>query len=137
MSSNADLARSAFEAWSRGDIEGTLATMDPGVEWHLAFQLPDLPPDKTVYRGHDEVRELWNGFRAVWNELTLSLEEVLHDEDDVLLIRARFHGRGSGSGVEVERVLYYVLEIVDSELVRIRPFDELADARSAAGMPDG
>ena len=39
--------------------------------------LPDLPMDKTIYRGPDEVRSLWAAFSSVWDELTVSVEEVV------------------------------------------------------------
>ena len=115
-----------------------LALMDPEIEWHLTFRLPDVPPDKTVFRGHEEVRALMTAFRDVWEELEVDLEEVVHDSEGLLVTRVRFHGIGSGSGVEVDRVVYYVQEIgEDMRLVRIQPFDDLAEARRAAGLGDG
>ena len=48
--------RVGFDAWSRGSLDESLAVMDPAIEWHIAFRLPDLPPDLRVVRGHDEVR---------------------------------------------------------------------------------
>ena len=51
--------------------------MRQDVEWHVAFPLPDLPMDKTIYRGPDEVRSLWAAFSSVWDELTVSVEEVV------------------------------------------------------------
>ena len=50
------------------------------------------------------------------------------------MARVRFRGRGAESGVEVDRTLYYVLELRDGLLTRIRPFDELGAAREAAGL---
>jgi ketosteroid isomerase-like protein len=53
------MMRAGFAAFSRGDWDSTLDLVDPEVEWHLTFRLPDLPPGKTVFTGHDEVRQLW------------------------------------------------------------------------------
>jgi ketosteroid isomerase-like protein len=92
--------------------------------------------DKTVYHGRDEVRQVWAAFRSAWDELTLSLEEVVDARDDLVVIRARFAGRGSGSGIEVDRTLFYVFEIAAGKLKRLRPFDSEAQALAAAA-PEG
>jgi hypothetical protein len=36
--------------FSRGDFERGVQDVQPDVEWHVAFRLPDLPVDKTIYR---------------------------------------------------------------------------------------
>src|SRR5829696_8281251 len=107
--------------------------MQPDVEWHVAFRLPDLPVDKTIYRGPDEVRSLWAAFRSVWDQLTVSLEQVVEAREDLIVVRARFVGRGSGSRIEVDRTLFSVFELADRKLKRLRPFDTEAEALQAAG----
>jgi hypothetical protein len=57
---------------------------------------------------------LWTAFRSVWDELSVTLEEVVEAHEDVVVVRGRFVGRGSASGVEVDRTLFYVFEIADS-----------------------
>jgi hypothetical protein len=59
---------------------------------------------------------------------------VVDAREDLVVVRARFVGRGSGSGVEVDRRLFYVFEIVAGKLKRLRPFDTEADALAAAGL---
>ncbi|MGH2984836.1 MAG: nuclear transport factor 2 family protein [Solirubrobacterales bacterium] len=135
--SNLDLAREALDAFSRGDFQGCISMMDPKVEWHLVFPLPDLPPEKTVFRGRDEVWDLFRVFRDVWDELTIELEEAVHDEGDLLIIRVRFRGQGHGSGVQVDRVVFLLQELRDEKLLRQLPFESEAEARRAAGLDDG
>jgi ketosteroid isomerase-like protein len=130
---NAEVAERAMAAFSRGELDLALGDIAEDVEWHVTLVLPDLPPDKTVFRGHDEVRDLWRLLREVWDELSLEPEEVLYDRDDLLIERVRFRGRGSASGVEVDRVVYYVQELSDEKLARIRPFDSADEAFEAAG----
>ena len=92
--------------------------------------------DKTVYRGHDEVRQLWAAFRSGWAELTVILEAVVDAREDLVVVRARFVGRGSSSGIEVDRTVFYVFERASGKLKRLRPFDAEADALAAAGVED-
>jgi ketosteroid isomerase-like protein len=134
VSENVDSLRRGFAAFSRGDWEGAFASIDPDIEWHLTFQLPDLPPGKTVFRGYDEVRTLFDNLADFWDELTLELLDVVREEGDLLVIKARFSGRGGEAGIEVERVLYYVQEMRDGRLLRQRPFDTEEQAFEAAGF---
>jgi ketosteroid isomerase-like protein len=128
-------ARRGLAAFSRGDLDDSLSSIHPEIEWHVAFQLPDWPADRNVVHGHDEVRELWVAFRSVWEELTIEIEEVLWDRDDTIVMRAQFRGRGAGSGVEVNRTLFYVMRMRDGMLIFTKTFDDEAEARVAAGAP--
>jgi ketosteroid isomerase-like protein len=130
---NLEIARHALETWSRGDVEAALATVHPDVEWHLSFDLPDVPPGKNVFRGREEVGELWRAFRAVWQEITLEIERVVFDEGPMLVVQGHFSGRGAGSGAAVDRRLFYVMEIRNRLLVRMRSFDSEEEALAAAG----
>lgn len=101
--------------------------------------LPDLPPGKTIFRGRDEVRELWDQFRSIWESVVIELEEIELELQTgrgwTVIARARFRGLGQGSGAEVDRVFHYLLESdADLLLRRSRPADSLAEARALAGL---
>jgi ketosteroid isomerase-like protein len=134
MTPNEDIIREGFRAFSEGRFEDALETMDPEVEWHVAFRLPDLPPERTVVRGHGEVLELWRQFSGVWERLVFDPEEILHDAEGVAIVRIRVQGTGGESHIEVDRTLFYVLTLRNGRLQRIVPFDSLADAAEAAGV---
>lgn len=141
-SANVELMRRGFANFSRADWEATLAEIHPEIEWHLTFRLPDLSPDKTVFHGHEEVRELWVHLREAWDQLDLDLEQVLFDGegaggDGLLVLRVRFRAQSESSGIEVDRRLFYVQEIRDGMLLRQRPFDTEDEAFAAAGVPRG
>jgi hypothetical protein len=79
------------------------------------------------------VRTLWRAFRSVWEELTIDLEEVVWEVPDAFVLRARFRGKGAGSGVEVDRVLFYVMRLKDDKLIFTKTFDTPEEALAAAG----
>jgi ketosteroid isomerase-like protein len=134
---NVQLLREGLEAFSRGDLGESLDRMHPDIEWHVAFRLPDLPLPKEVYRGREEVEVLWTQFRSAWDEMTVGLEEVLYVDDERVVARARFRGRGAGSGIEVDRVVFYSFRLRDEQLAYCRAFDDEASARADLGLDDG
>jgi hypothetical protein len=66
----------------------------------------------------------------------VEVEEVLHADDERLVARARFRGRGATSHVEVDRVLFYSYRIRDGLLAYTRAFEDEESARRDAGIAD-
>ena len=131
---NIELARRGVDAFSRGALEESLAEIHPEVEWHVAFRLPDLPLRKDIYHGREEVKALWNQTRSVWDEFTIDLEDVPYADEERMVARARFRGRGAGSGVEVDRVVFYAFRVRDCRLGYCRAFDDETSARADLGL---
>ena len=136
---NIALIHRGLDAFSRGDFDAGVEDMQPDVEWHVSFRLPDLPLDKAVYHGHDEVRRLWAAFRSGWATLTVTLEDVVDAREDVVVVRTRFVGQGSASGIEVDRTVFYVFEIVAGKLeatAAVRYRGRSPRSRRAVGVGD-
>jgi hypothetical protein len=75
-------------------------------------------------------------FASVWEQLTTELEEVLYADDERIVARACFRGRGAGSGVEVDRLVFYSLRMRDGLLAYVGAFDDEASARRDLGLDD-
>jgi ketosteroid isomerase-like protein len=131
---NAEVIREGFAAFSEGRFEDCLETLDPEVEWHVAFRLPDLPAGAAVMHGHQEVLDLWRQFGAVWDRLVFDPQEILYDSGDTVIARVRIQAIGGESGVELDSTLFYVMRIRNGLLRRIRPFDSPGAAAAAAGV---
>ena len=95
--SNVEIVRRAYEAWNRGDFDAAAAVLDPEIEW----QMPANIPDAGTYRGPEEVRRRLEEFLEVWDEFTVTVEELI-DEGNRVIARIRYGGLGSGSGIEVQ-----------------------------------
>jgi ketosteroid isomerase-like protein len=132
--SNEEVLREGFAAFSEGRFEDCLKTMHPEVEWHVAFRLPDLPSDRSVLHGHDEVRKLWRQFTSVWERLVFDPEEILYDRGDKTIARIHLQATGRESGVELNSTLFYAMTVRDGLLLRIRPFDSPQDAAEDLGV---
>ena len=58
----------------------------------------------------------------------------LIDAGDSVVVVFRQHGRGRGSGVEVDRNFYGVCDVRDGRIVRYRQFTSRDEAIAAAGL---
>ena len=90
-----------------------------------------------MVRGHDEVLALWRQFAAVWTRLVFEPEEIVADDGSVAIVRVHVTATGGESGVDADRVIYYVMGVRDGLLARIVPHDTLAEAAATAGLATG
>jgi hypothetical protein len=68
-----------------------------------------------------------------WENFEVSLEEVLHDGDDLLVVTERLRGRDRGRGDEVE-IRIYAVYWFEGEKVRRRATSTRKAALEAAGL---
>ena len=134
--SNHDVARDGLAAWSRSDLDGAVEGLHPEIEWHLMFPLPDLEANKSIYKGRDEVLVAWSAFHDGFETLTADIEEFLWEGPDTLVMRTRIRGLGKGSGLEVDRIVFFVMRVRDEMVVLWKGFFEQHEAiEFAEGLP--
>jgi ketosteroid isomerase-like protein len=124
MSELAEVIRTAYSAFSRGEVDPVLELLHPDVEWH--------PPPSSLephpVRGRDAVREYLapNFFESQSAEPL----EVMEEGDRVLVV-ARVRARGRGSGVEVDQTVYHLWTVVDDRAARFAAFVDRDQALAA------
>jgi ketosteroid isomerase-like protein len=120
-----------INAYNRRDFDAAIRFFHPQVEWIL--------PERQGFDscvGPKHIIGFWNGLDETFDELKLLPQECV-DAGDRVAVRLRHHIRGKGSGVEMEEVLYHqVTTFRDGVMVRIEYFEDWAEARQAAGLPD-
>lgn len=115
MSSNLlDRIKSAYAAWNKGDLEETLGFLSPDVEWHTSASFPGTRP---LYEGHDGFKQFWDHLHSPFDEIHVEIEGY-NREEDVAILRIRFHGKSKDSGVDVDLPWFQVVEIEDDVVVR-------------------
>ena len=79
---NVELVRRAIEAYNRRDLDGWLEEWAPDVvvDWSNARSF-----DAGVYRGHEEIRALANGFLSAFDEVRFELVDPVEVEEGVLI----------------------------------------------------
>ena len=124
---NVDKAREFVDAYNRRDFDAAVRWFDPEVDWILpARQSSDS------CHGPDEVRRFWDRIDDSMEELELVPQEWV-DAGDRVATRLRHHGRGRGSGLEIDAELYHqVVTFRDGTIVRIEYFASWDEALAAA-----
>jgi ketosteroid isomerase-like protein len=105
---NVEIVREAYRAAKEGSsLEPLFELLDPEIVWDNRA----VWPDGDRYHGRDEVRREARRWFGTWEEYRFNAEEFI-DAGDCVVVPLRVHGRGRGSGAEVEQ--YFV------ELWRLR-----------------
>jgi len=133
---NVERVRRGYEAFNRGDLADAAKDFDPNIEWRIPFQLPDSPPDET-YRGPEGVLHFWETWRSAFDEFRLELEEII-DAGDRIIVFAAVHGRGAGSGAEVQTPSFPQVWTFgeDGRPVRVEMYQSRGEALDAVGLTE-
>jgi ketosteroid isomerase-like protein len=129
MKGNVDRVREGIDSWSRGDLDGTLALIDPEIVWRPVTAWPGIQAE---YRGHAGVRRFWDAFRDPWETITLEADRIRELDERRVLTRSHFRARGRASGVTTEIVLHTVWTLEDGKLMRFESFTDEQAALEAA-----
>ena len=123
------LVREALDALNGGALDRMLSHLAPDVEadWSEA-----VGPYSGVYRGHEGVRSLWEGFFDAWTGLRWDLEELRDLGDGRVISVTTMTGSGKESGIEVAARAAWLWAIAGGAVERIRIFHTLDDALRAA-----
>ena len=130
-SSNLDLVRRFFDARKRGDEVAALELLAPDVEVDLT---ESDSPYRGTYRGHAEIRELWDEMGDSLSENWVEIEQELVVGNRVI-VGVRHYMRGRSSGIQAAARGAQVLRVLDGAIVAIKLFQTMDAAREALGMP--
>lgn len=121
-----ETVRTAFEAYTRGDLGKALSYADPEITWN--------PVEDAPGEGPDAMRANLARWESNWDEYEAIPEEFI-DAGERVVVTTRFKGTGKGSGVKVEARLYEVFTVREDKIVRMDEFTERSEALGAAGLP--
>ncbi len=129
---NAGTVRRSYEAFERRDLDEFLGYHDPEVE----FRSLVLEVEGVVYRGHDGLRSWWDNIVDVFPDWTPQIDDARELGDRVLL-RVRIEGSGTGSGIDVERHVWNVVELRDGRITSSEFFRTEPEALQAVARKSG
>jgi ketosteroid isomerase-like protein len=127
-----DLARRAFDALGRHDIEGFLAFVDPDV----VFTSLVLEAEGGVYRGHDGVRDWWRSLSSVFPDWRPEVQEVRQLGEHEVLICIRMRAQGMASRVAVDQTTWQVARSREGKVVEWHFYRTETEAMKAVELRD-
>jgi hypothetical protein len=126
-----ELARTGYEAWSRGDLEAMLATLDKDVEFWTSGLFPASSPFTKAMRG---MRKYWEDFRGPWKSLRIAVGHFRERGDQIVAL-GTFEAVGR-DGLTVHREAANVLTLRDGLAIRITAHASWKAALEAAGLSE-
>jgi ketosteroid isomerase-like protein len=91
---NAALIRSAYDAFSRGDVQGAMASFNEDILWHV----PGRGPLSRDYRGHTEVLGFFGRFMELSRgTFRVRVDDLLAQGEKVVVLCTESASRGSRS----------------------------------------
>jgi len=126
---NVELVRRMYDAYARADFGLGLSFLDSEIE----FSQPVQEPGGGTYHGHEGVVQAFASWTAPWDDYRVDVEELI-DFGEHVLARTLHHGRGKGSGVEVEQRIFQVWTLRDGKVARARMYYTEAEAIEAVEL---
>ena len=126
----AEIVRSMYAAFHRGDAEAALAHFHDDVEYDATMRV-----DGGTGRGREALGETigrWVGAFDDWRE---EIEEVREVGDRVCVVLTQ-RGRGKGTGIDLEARYGVVYEIDGEKITGMTLYSGPEDALEAAGAGD-
>jgi hypothetical protein len=121
--SKQEVIREALESVSRGDINTLLELSDPEIEWRS-------PPQGTledVYKGHDGVRRLFEHLFDAWETIDHEPTKLVEVGDEAVVV-SHVRAKAKFSGLEIDELWAYVLEVRDGKLYRVAMYTDPEEA---------
>ena len=125
---NEELARRAYDAFSRGDFDSFATLLHPEVE----FEWVMLEIEARSYRGLGGAREYFQSVREVFPDWSVEIAQ-LRDFGDKLVIESRSVATGQGSGVRTEQRFWQAAAVRDGRIIWWKFFRSEEEALEAVG----
>jgi ketosteroid isomerase-like protein len=127
---NVEIVRRATEAYSRGDLDGTLESWAPNalLDWSNSRGL-----EAGVVRGRDEIRRYMERFLELFEEVRIEFEDLTEVKEGVVVADnlARVRGR---DGIETQARSTWLITIQDGQQTSLTLYQTRAGALEAAGL---
>ena len=123
MAENADLVRSAYDAFDRGDIPAVLGLVGDRVEWDVTTVLPH----GGSWRGREGAGEFFQGLGENWADFSVEVEQLIDGGDEVVIV-----GRAAGLLRDSNRAAGYTFvhihTVQGGQIVRFREWADPDEA---------
>jgi ketosteroid isomerase-like protein len=127
---NVEIARRAYEAFNRGDLDNLVADFAPTFEYVTTGAVPGAGG---VYRGPEGYQEFVGWLGSEFERARVEIRELIEAGDQVLA-SVTLRGRGRQSGVEASWDVWHLWTVQDGKVVHGQAFITRREALEAAGL---
>jgi ketosteroid isomerase-like protein len=127
-----EIARRAFDAYNRLDVEAMLACVTPDLEW-----FPSMPStlETAIYQGREGVERYFQETRGTWNPLLVHAQDF-RSVGDRLLVLGHLDGTGRASGIRTTTPIGMVIEFQEGRIRRVRAYLDHSEAVRVSGLEE-
>ena len=127
-----ELAREAFEAWSRRDADWFVENCTPDFEFH-PIVITGVEGQGGAVRGGEGIRRFFAELDEPWESFLLEDVEYREVDGQVICV-GQLYAKGRGSGLELDQPMAMALWFRDGKIARARSFLDPAAATEAASQ---
>jgi ketosteroid isomerase-like protein len=111
-----DRLRTAYDGFTRRDMQAILSVMDPDIEWDAT----DALAHTGMFHGHDGVTDYIETLSGAWDEYELVPEQFTESSDGRhVMVLGSVRGR-LVSGQDVDARFAHVLQVEDGKVTRLK-----------------
>ena len=129
MSSKRELIERMAERLNAGDLDGWVELYAEDVVFGASAEWPE----NTSVTGRSGMRQFWEEFSGVWEDVQIQIDKV-YEAEDAVVAECHWITRGRASGVEGTMEFVLALWMRDGLIVRGQFYDELSDALDEVGL---
>ncbi|HZO60916.1 MAG TPA: nuclear transport factor 2 family protein [Solirubrobacterales bacterium] len=131
---NVEIIRRVYEAWKAGDEETIFSTYDPGIRLNPDREASWVGMDED-YLGHRGMRRYMSAVYEAFDDYRPEVEQIIDAGEGRVLVLAIEHGRGRGSGAEVQSAkTAHLWTLHDAKAVQLDLFLDRERALEAVGL---
>ena len=130
---NVDIVQAAFAAFARGEPDAVLQLCAEDI---VITQPQELPGASRHQYGHSGVLEAFSIWPDQWDEYRIEPPRLVADRGDYVVVKARQHGRGKQSGIEIDMDFAFLFVVRGGRLAEWQIFVSEEQALEAAGLSE-
>ena len=127
------MVRRAIDSINRGNF--LMATEYTADDFEMDWS-NSIGPLSGVYRGREQLNEVFESFRDAWDRLHWEIQEVVDLEGELVLVVNRIRMRGRTSRAEVEATGVQVWTIRNRKLASVKLYQSKDEALEALGLSE-
>ena len=129
MDERFELLRRGYATFNEGEFD--LSVLHPEI---CVVQNDAIVGTAGEFHGHEGMRRAWEELREGFDPLSFEPEKIDELDDGRLLVRCRWTGRGTASGIEMDAPVWHLCSFRDGLLSRMEVYASKRDALKAAGV---